>query len=139
MGEFDDLDPAGLSQSVEAQRARLQQEQTEAKRKKAEDATQQAQEQATTLAQAEQRTTELFEFLKKAFRGKRMSINHSLVVERRGSRPDRDGMSCVDEKPAWIVIKPTVNRRARVTAPSAAWAIQSTSLRPDAGSSRSTS
>jgi hypothetical protein len=105
MGEFGDLDPAKLSQSVESQRARLQQERAEADRKAAEDARQQAQEQATTLAQAEQGTSELFELLKKAFHGKRMSIDHNLVVEQTGIRPDGTGRVYIDEKPAWIVIK----------------------------------
>ncbi len=105
MGEFDDLDPAGLSQSVEDQRERLQQERAEADRKKDEDARRQAEEQATTLAQAEQRTSELLEFLRKVFHGKRISINHDLVVERTGSRLEGNGMSRVNERPAWVVIR----------------------------------
>src|SRR4051794_37181094 len=105
MSEFGDLDPAGLAQSVEAQRARLQGERAEAERKKAENTKQLAQERATTLEEAEQRTGELFEVLKKAFQGVRMSSNHGLVIERKGLRPDRDGMVRTDEKPAWIVIK----------------------------------
>jgi hypothetical protein len=116
MGEFDDVHPAGLSQAVEDQRAHLQQERVEADRRAAEDARLQAEEQATSLAQAEQRTCELLEFLQKAFNGKRMSINHTLVVERTGSRPEGNGMSRVGEKPAWVVIRAsdsTTNPRHR--------------------------
>jgi hypothetical protein len=105
MGEFDDLDPAKLSQSVEAQRAHLQQERAEADRKAAEDATRQAGEEAAALAEAEQRTSQLLEFLRKTFHGQPMSINHKLVVEQTGSRPVGTGRAYVGEKPAWIVIR----------------------------------
>lgn len=105
MGEFDDLDPADLARSAAEQRERLQRERSEADGRAAQEARRQAEEQATALAQATQRTVELFEFLRKAFHGNPMSIKHNLVVERTGSRPAENGMSRVGEIPGWIVVR----------------------------------
>jgi len=105
VGEFDDLDPTELAKSVDQQRDLLRQEQAEAVRKEREEANRRAAEQMASLDEAEDRTVELFGFLAKAFGGRRMSINHDLVVERTGSRPDGIGQSRVDEKPPWIVIR----------------------------------
>jgi hypothetical protein len=105
VGEFDDLDPAEFAKSVDQQRARLQQEQAETAIKEQEAAKRRMAEEANSLTLAEERTSELFAYLTKAFKDRKTSDNHALVVERTGSRPEVGGYSRLDEKPAWIVIR----------------------------------
>jgi hypothetical protein len=105
MGEFDDLDPAALSQTVEAERARLQGEKADADRKREKDNKSLAEAERAAEDEATRRTTDLMNFLRKAFNGKPMSNGHYLVVERTESRPDSGGTQRYGEMPIWIVIK----------------------------------
>ena len=105
MGEFDDLDPTKLAESVDQQREALQQEKAEVTRKAQEESKRRAATREASLDEAEDRTVELFGFLVKAFQGRKISINQDLLVERTGSRPEGIGHSRMDEKPSWIVIR----------------------------------
>jgi hypothetical protein len=105
VGEFDDIDPSVVARSVDQQREMLRRGRDEAATKAREEAAQRAAQETASLKEADDRTAELFDFLRKAFSGHKMRIKQDLVVERTGSRPERIEQSRVDEKPPWVVIR----------------------------------